>query len=125
MHHEGASNGSTKIPRTYLYAQNNLRMGATIRLGEIEQQVEAHGAVPPLQTDSFEAGQVIDSESMADFLPVGCNPPELARCAVGVAVHEPGSQGHERFSASARVVPGSQTFFSLPRSCATEGVSPL
>jgi hypothetical protein len=71
--------------------KNNLQMGAKLQLGEIEQQVEVHGSVPPHQSDSFEFGQVIDSEAMAGFSLVGCNPLELAQRAVYVAVCEPGS----------------------------------
>jgi hypothetical protein len=69
---------------------SNLQTGATLRPGEIARQVEVHGTEPPLQTDQFDSGQVIDSEAKAGFPLFGCNPLELAHRAVRMAVREPG-----------------------------------
>jgi hypothetical protein len=93
--------------------QDRVAVNITLQVGQINELVVVTGAVPLLQTETSELGQVVDSKRVANLPLNGRNFAQLALLSAGTAPSEPGARDEGGFGFSANGARSLQNNFLL------------
>src|ERR1039457_1256856 len=93
--------------------QDRVAINITLQVGRINEEVVVTGAVPLLQTETSELGQVVDSKRVANLPLNGRNFAQLALLSAGTAPSEPGARDEGGFGFSANGARSLQNNFLL------------
>jgi hypothetical protein len=93
--------------------QDRVAVNITLQVGQINEEVVVTGAVPLLQTETSELGQVVDSKRVANLPLNGRNFAQLALLSAGTAPSEPGARDEGGFGFSANGARSLQNNFLL------------
>jgi Carboxypeptidase regulatory-like domain/TonB dependent receptor len=93
--------------------QDRVAVNITLQVGQINEEVVVTGAVPLLQTETSELGQVVDSKQVANLPLNGRNFAQLALLSAGTAPSEPGARDEGGFGFSANGARSLQNNFLL------------
>jgi hypothetical protein len=84
-----------------LQVQQRLAVDATLVVGSVTQVVEVTGAVPQLETQNSEMGQVVGTRQAVELPLNGRNVAQLALLTAGVTPSEPGQRNDSNYGFSA------------------------
>lgn len=84
-----------------LDVQQRVALNIVLEVGQISEQVVVSSAIPLLETETSELGQVVDSQRVANLPLNGRNFAQLALLTAGTAPSEPGARDEQSYGFSA------------------------
>src|SRR5258708_36119970 len=96
-----------------LNVQGRIAVNIALQVGQITEVIEVSGAVPLLETETSELGQVVDQKRVSNLPLNGRNFAQLALLSTGTAPSEPGARDEGGYGFSANGARSLQNHFVL------------